>query len=83
MSKKKTNPLDELTQNGEVTLTAETHEQVMADAAALIEELEDRLTSASLPRLRKILTTQKSKSKLKIRRNKLWQQLKARIFASL
>lgn len=39
MSKKKTNPLDELTQNGEVTLTAETHEQVMEDAAALIEEL--------------------------------------------
>ena len=37
---KSNNHLDELLQNGEVILTAATHEQVMEDAAALIEEAE-------------------------------------------
>ena len=41
MAKKKTAASDalmELQANGEVTLTADTHEQVMEDAATLIEE---------------------------------------------
>ena len=36
--KKSNNHLDELLQNGEVIITGESHEQVMEDAAALIEE---------------------------------------------
>ena len=41
MGKKKSNNyLDELLQNGEVIITGESHEQVMEDAAALIEEAE-------------------------------------------
>ena len=42
MSKKKTAASDALTglqENGSVILTADTHEQVMEDAAALIEEV--------------------------------------------
>ena len=39
---KSNNHLDELLQNGEVILTAATHEQVMEDAAALIEEAEGK-----------------------------------------
>ena len=38
--KKSNNHLDELLQNGEVIITCETHEQVMEEAAALIEEAE-------------------------------------------
>ena len=38
--KKSNNHLDELLQNGEVIITGETHEQVMEEAAALIEEAE-------------------------------------------
>lgn len=38
--KKSNNDLGELLQNGEVIITGETHEQVMEDAAALIEETE-------------------------------------------
>ena len=38
--KKSNNQLDELLQNGEVIITGETHEQVMEEAAALIEEAE-------------------------------------------
>lgn len=38
--KKSNNSLDELLQNGEVIITGETHEQVMEEAAALIEEAE-------------------------------------------
>lgn len=35
--KKSNNHLNELLQNGDVIITGETHEQVMEDAAALIE----------------------------------------------
>ena len=38
--KKSNNQLDELLQNGEVIITGESHEQVMEEAAALIEEAE-------------------------------------------
>jgi hypothetical protein len=38
--KKSNNHLDELLQNGEVIITGETHEQVMEEAAAIIEETE-------------------------------------------
>lgn len=38
--KKSNNHLDELLQNGEVIIAGESHEQVMEEAAALIEEAE-------------------------------------------